>query len=135
MTDTCPCNSSAENLQRALNNTLLYCRSPRHSATPAVTYTCNINAISPFPCDIYQPSQRGRQTLTRRRSLSYTLTFEYSTIQTVNNRMGCEIKAKPTFFSCGRAAAAPRSGTRWRCAGWCQEIIGTDRAALLPIIF
>lgn len=133
MTDTCPCNSTAEN--RALNNTRFHCRSPRHSATLAVTYTCNINATSPFLCDIYQPSQRSRQTLTRRRSLSYTLTFEYSTTQTVNNRMGCEIKAKPTFFSCGRAAAAPRSGTRWRCASWCQEIIGTDRAALLPIIF
>lgn len=75
------------------------------------------------------------QTATGAHTQSHTLTFEYSTAQTVNNRMGCEIKPKPTFFSCGRAAAAPRSGTRWRCAGRCQEIIGTDRAALLPIIF
>lgn len=84
---------------------------------------------------IYISTTSEVQTETDTHAHSHTLTFEYSTIQTVNNRMGREIKAKPTFFSCGRAAAAPRSGTRWRCAGRCQEIIGTDRAALLPIIF
>lgn len=42
------------------------------------------------------------------------------------------LSPKPASFSYAQAATAPRSGTRWRCAGWCQEIIGTDRAALLP---
>lgn len=42
------------------------------------------------------------------------------------------LSPKPASFSCGQAATAQRSGTRWRCAGRCQKIIGTDRAALLP---